>query len=292
MAWATTLNVSEYLTRLGIMPVSTYRHIAYRRHFGRKLQQSPPETFTEKLIWRLLNDNNPLYSRLTDKIGVRDYVAEKGLADILVPIYATTDDAEKIPFDELPDSFVLKAAHGSGWNLLVHPGDKIDRDAIRQQSSEWLSKSFAEHGFEPHYANVPRGLIIEQMLSGEDGKVPPDYKIHCFNHQGQHQALIQLDTDRFSGHHRTLFSSDWQPLPFSWRLPRLDSPPPAPKNLGRMLEVAKKLSEDFDYVRVDLYNCDGKIYFGELTFTHESGMSPIIPAQWDKTLGDYWTLSD
>lgn len=290
MAWATVLRVSEKLTRAGLMSVSTYRHIAYRRQFGNRLQLNPPVKFSEKLLWRLLHDNNPLYAQLTDKIGVRDYVAAKGLADTLVPTYACVQSADAIPFDDLPDSFVLKAAHGSGWNILVHPGDAVDREDIRSRCADWLSRSFSDHGFEQHYADVPPGLIIEQMLEGEDGKVPPDYKIHCFNHGGEHKALIQLDTDRFTGHHRTLFSSEWEPLPFTWRCPRLTEAPPKPKNMEGMLAVAKTLSEDFDYVRVDLYNCDGKIYFGELTFTHESGMSIIEPAQWDTTLGDYWQL--
>jgi hypothetical protein len=264
----------------------------YRAVFGTDPNLTNPGTFNEKLQWRKLNDRNPLMITCADKFAVRDYVKDKAGEDLLIPLLATVEDADSIPWDTLPQAFVIKAAHGSGWNHIVFDKEECDREKIVEDCRLWLETNYYYSLREWHYKAIKPRLVIEQLLLTKSGVVPEDYKFHCFRSKGKLKTLLQVDVARFQEHRRCFYDIDWQKLPFTVGFQLFEGEVQRPAKLNEMLELADTLSDGFDYVRVDLYHLDGRIYFGELTFNHGSGLERFTPPEWDEKLGSYWSLRD
>lgn len=256
--------------------------------FGRSPDLVHPQLFTDKLRWRMLYDRRPLLQMCSDRLAARDYVAARAGQQYLVPLLGVFDHPEEIPWAELPPPYVVKATHGQGWNLFVRHAGEVDPGRFQQVLARWLQTNFYHVSWEWSYKHVPRHIIIERFI-GLDGKVPDDYKVHCFD--GEPRA-IGVCHDRFTPAYRwTWHDPCWNSLAFvsAFRRP-VESPAPAPpRRLAELLELSRALSRDFDYIRVDLYCVGDRVYFGELTPTQAAGNRPYSDAG-EAWMGALWRL--
>ncbi len=277
--------------RVRLTPDRSYISKRYARVFRHKPDFENPATMNEYLAYRKLYDRDPLLPLCSDKYRVRRYVADKIGEEHLVPLLMATDDPDTIDFSKLPDRFVIKVNHGSGQNIIVTDKTKIDTEETRVLLHYWMKRSHYYNNREWQYKEIKPMVIIEEMLLDSDGHVPKDYKFHVF---GGKVEMINIDTDRFEKHRRIFYSPKWEKLDFLWvpdvgnNQPKYEEsdPQPKPENLDEMIRLAEKLAEDFLYVRVDFYNLRGKIYFGELTFTHENGLAKFFPEKYDAIYGE------
>ena len=238
--------------------------------FHRKLDLKNPTTLADKLCYLELYVEDPLKTKCSDKYAVREYVAGKGLADILVPLcHDVCSDVSEIRFDRLPEQFVMKATHGCGMNFICPDKSKVSEEQVLRIAQKWLEEDYARACIEPHYQKIPHRIQFEELLQDEKGIV--DYKIHCFHGVPDY---ILVCTSRESGIKYYLRTLDWEPLMVDSHHELGTERIPKPEKLDEMIEISKTLSADFDFVRVDLYEINGKVYFGELTFSPETGALP------------------
>lgn len=258
----------------------------YRQTFGRWPNLLRPKTFNEWINHKKLFDRNPLLTLLADKYQVREYVRERVGEEILTRLYLVTEDPEEIDFARLPDRFVIKTTHGSTWNILVPNKQEVDERAVKDQCAEWLRQNYYTMGREWAYKNIKPRIIVEEFLGDESGEAPCDFKFFCF---GGVVKFIQVDADRFRGHKRDLYDTSWNRLNVrtcSYR--NLDKALPKPEKLDEMMFIAQRLADGLDFVRVDLYDINGRIYFGEMTNYPDNGFSRIEPDEYDFIFGSYW----
>lgn len=268
------------------------RYLQWEYFLGMKkiLNLKTPLTFNEKIQWMKLYDRNPLYTTLVDKATVKDYIVEvMGNDDIIIPTIGIWDRFDDINFEKLPDSFVLKTTHDSGGVIVCPEKLKLDIEAARKKLEKSLAHNYYLEHREWPYKHVRPRIIAEKYLVDESGTELKDYKFFCFN--GEPKMLF-IATDRPFDTRFDFFDIDFNHLPFTQGHPHAIKPIEKPRNFEKMIEIARQLSKGLNQVRVDLYNVDGKIYFGELTFAHFSGNVPFKPAIWDRTIGDWWTLPE
>lgn len=241
--------------------------------FRRKLNLKNPQTLADKVTYLFLHKQTPLMSICTDKWAVREYIAQKGLANILIPIVGSPwNKVEEIDFDKLPNKFILKATHGCKMNYIVKDKSKLDILNCKKILQRWLNTIYGTYSVEPHYKMIPHRIYAEELLETENGLI--DYKIHCLNGVPQF-ILVCSDRKNSFGKmtlSRNLFDINWQPINEIVLQKEQKSNIHKPSNLTQMLEIAEKLSADFSFVRVDLYSVKEKIYFGELTFSPACGV--------------------
>jgi hypothetical protein len=259
----------------------------YRASTGRGINLSGPKTFSEKLQWLKLNHRNPYLTTLVDKYAARDHVRGRTGEEFLVPLLAVWDDPSDIVPEALPGQFVLKATHGSGWNVFCHDARQFDWDETRKQLASWLKLNFYYVGFEWPYRHVRPRVMAEIMLHDPNRTSLLDYKFFCFDGIPR---IVQVDVDRFSCHRRSMLDTAWRELPFQLAYPRPIRSPDRPTNLDEMLAVAGALSEGLPFVRVDLYCVQRRTFFGEMTFFPGAGIEPFEPYEWDRRLGDMLRL--
>ncbi len=262
-------------------------HEFFRNH-GYKLNLKNPVTFNEKLYYRKYYGNFDAMSVFADKYKVRDYVSKKIGSKYLIPLLGVYNEFTKSDWDKLPNRFVLKSNHGSGPRHLhiVTNKDIESPENIIVKFKRALNESFGLVKQEPFYARINKLILAEEYLES-DNLTPNDYKFHCF----KNKVFIQVDSERYEDHKRSIFDVNWNEMDYKLdsKFPKIEDCSP-PKNLNKMIEIAKILSEDFDYIRVDLYNINGKIYFGELTQTHGNGTENFEPSNVDREWGSYWIL--
>lgn len=273
-----------------ISPLSTARWY-YRAELGRWPRVDDPVDFNEKLLWLQFNTDTEMWSRLADKYEVRSFVEERGLGHLLPQLYGLWDSAAEVDFDTLPADFALKATDATAQTLLVTDKVKTDISFLRRRMSSWGRKKFGVAGAEPHYARIPHRIIAEQLLGDPDstrqGRMLVDYKFMCFNGKPMY-CLICSERDSKSFHSKlSLYSlPDWQPIPDAvtadFATPRQFEKPAL---LQEMMQVSACLSAGFPFVRVDLYEIDGKIYFGEMTFTPAAARIRYFTRPWLNHLG-------
>ena len=260
----------------------------YARHFRRLPRLRDPHTFTEKMLTRLLFDRSPRLTFFADKVAVREHVRDRlGGTEHLTTLYAVIDGAAEIRDIALPAQFVMKPNHLSGAVKIVNNGARVDRAELESLAASWFRRSyFHEHGEWAYRDIIPR-VMFEELLDA-DGGTPADYKFHCFDGEPRFLSLIG---GRFEGR-LTLDIYDMEFRPVPARFEDLPSAVPqqtvAPPNFAQMLDIARKLSADVGYVRVDLYNIAGRIVFGELTNYPGAGLLKFRPRVWDRIWGDYW----
>lgn len=278
-----------------IVPDTVYLHAQYMLSVGRPLRLRRPLLFNEKVQWLKLNYRNPVLHSVVDKWSVREYVRGKGLAELLVPSLGVFDSFDDIPFDELPDSFVLKLTNGSGYNIICFDKDRFDLDAARRRFDRWARIDIFAAKREWAYRGVRNRIVVEQRLVAPGGGVPEDIRFFCFDGVVR---LIAVDLDSVVGgrktsqYYRHTFYPDWRPADVVIEYPRRPGyEPPRPELLPRMIEIAERLAQDFPAVRVDLYVAGSLIYFGELTFYHASGYQRIRPRSFELRMGDWLDLS-
>lgn len=271
------------------IPDKQYLQLLYRRVFDKKLHLDNPLSFNEKLQWLKLYNRNPLYTKLVDKYEVKKYIAEKIGEQYIIPTLGVWDNFDDIDFDSLPNQFVLKCTHDSGGLVIVKDKSKFDKDTANKKINKCLKRNYYWQGREWPYKDVKPRIIAEKFISfGEEGDIP-DYKFYGFN--GKVTALM-VATERQSGHTKfDFFDNNFNYLPFRWGHDHASVRPTKPENFNKMLDIASVLSKGFPHIRVDLYNVNGNIYFGELTFTHWSGMCPFEPEEWDYKFGSWIELN-
>lgn len=279
---------------LRFLPDKSYIKLYYRLRVGRKLNTNNPTTLNEKLQWLKFNYRFPLQSIVSDKLLVRDYVKEKIGAEYLIPILGIWGKYDDIDFSLLPKQFVLKCNHDSGGLVVCTDKDKLNHSEARCKIEKSLKSNFFYIGREYQYRNIKPMILCEKFIS-DNGKVPMDYKIYCFNGVPD---VILVCRDRFSKNsHRAsylFFDQEWIFQPLNKGDEDLqETDVPKPENLDEMIEIAKKLSRDFLFARIDLYNIGGKIYFGEITLSPNSGFDPDIKYETDLMFGQklkipYW----
>lgn len=288
-------NVMTFVKKsLWFLPDKIYIKLYYLLRVGRKLNMDNPTTLNEKLQWLKFNYRFPLQSIVSDKLLVRDYVKEKIGEQYLIPLLGSWKDYENIDFSSLPKRFVLKCNHDSGGLVVCTNKDKLNYQEAKKKIEKSLKSNFFYIGREYQYRNIKPMIICEEFIS-DDGKVPMDYKIYCFNGVPD---VILVCKDRFSknSHKATYlyYDQDWNFIPLNKGDDKLPDPKiPKPKNFEKMLEIAKTLSMVFVFARIDLYNINGQIYFGEITLSPNSGFDADITYETDLLFGEklkipYW----
>lgn len=273
-----------------LYPDELYLRLKFYFIFGRRLNLDNPQTYNEKLQWLKLHDQHPEYTKMVDKIEAKRYVASVIGNEYIIPTLKTYDSIDEVDFDELPRQFVLKCTHDSGGVVVCKDKDKLDKQKALKKLSKSLSENFNYQTREYPYKNVKPRIIAEQYMEDESGYELKDYKIFCFDGEPK---LSFVASDRQKEDEDTkfdFFDINWNHLPVVNGHPLSTHAIAKPKNYTKMLELAAKLAKGIPHVRVDLYNINGKIYFGEMTFFHWSGFMPFIPEEWDYTFGSYLHL--
>lgn len=259
----------------------------YKRRTGRDLPLENPKSFNEKIQWLKLYDNSPLKTQLADKYLVRNWIEKNLGEEYLIPLLGVWDNFDDIDFDKLPDKFVLKANHGCAWNIIVKDKAKFDKKKAKKKFDKWMKRNYAlKAGFEMQYMDIPPKIVAEAFIQDKNGELN-DYKVLCFNGEPK---FIWIDQGRYSDRTENIYDTDWNLQPFLLTYENSKEEVPPPENLKTMIDFARKLSKDFALVRVDFYNVDGKIYFGEMTFTSASGVDVFKPADYDLKLGEMLKL--
>lgn len=267
--------------------------IQYKIKTGRKLNLVNPTRFTEKIQWYKLYYRDPLLTQCSDKYEVRDYVKNKGLGYILNDLYGVHNHPEEIDFDKLPNAFAIKVTNGSGTNLFIQNKSLINIEKVREQLNDWINLKNCSYGREWAYYNIKPKIIVEKLLKRDKNNDIPDYKFFCFN--GSVYCLYTM-IDYVDNHDKgqcSFYTTDFDQMPYRRsEFEPINKRIDAPKNFNKMIQIAEKLSEDFPHVRVDLYNVDGEIIFGELTFYNGSGYSVFTPDEFDYILGNQFILPE
>lgn len=257
----------------------------YRRVFGHYPHILFPRTFNEKVQVRKIFDRRRQLTVWADKYLVRDYVSRILGPAVLPVLYHVTVDPSDIPFEQLPKQYVVKATHGSQWIYIVRDGLAINKKEIIECCRTWLSTSYYELGREWVYKNIIPRIIIEEFLDNGTGVVPQDYKFFVF---GGKVRFVQVDVGRFTAHKRNLYDHEWNRIECHYEYENSDAEIPKPETLDTMIDYAQRLAGGIDFVRVDLYEVRGKVYFGELTNTPSNGLVPFSPPSWDTAFGSFW----
>jgi len=261
--------------------VSNRRHIekAYEQTFGTPLDWAHPRTLNEKLNWMKLNVKDPRQQVAADKFAVRELVAEKIGEEHLIPLIRAYDRPGDIRFN-----------HGSGQNRIVRDKHREDEHRLVLQFREWFRTSHYAASREWPYKGMRPKIVAEELLLDENGELPCDYKFHCF---GGQVAFIQVDLGRETDHRRNFYDLDWTLQPFLWTewedgKPSWPNGPPVPRPAGldEMIRIAEVLAAGFPYVRIDLFYCRSKVYFGEMTFYHGGALERFDPPEYDLRLGE------
>ena len=263
----------------------------YRIRMGRELDIHDPKTYTEKLQWLKLFDHRPEYTRMVDKHAVKDYVAKKIGAEYVIPLLGVWERAEDIDFDALPDRFVLKTTHDSGGIVVCTDKKSLDIPKARKKLERFLKRNYYDHNREWPYRDVPHRIIAEAYMEDTATKELRDYKFFTF---GGVPRVLYIAQGRGRGEPTVadFFDMDFRHLPFTIDHDMAERPPERPACFEQMKRLAAILSEGTPQLRVDFYEVDGRVYFGEMTFFHCSGMAPFHPEQWDRIFGDWVELPE
>lgn len=264
-----------------------YYRIRYFIKFKSILDLSNPVTFNAKINYLKLNDRNPFYTKLVDKYEVRKYVENKIGNKYLNEVLGIYKNVKELDFKTLPNSFVLKATHGSSWVIVCDDKMKLNKELAKREMSYWLNNNFYKMWGEWVYKNVEPRVICEQFLENKNEVSLLDYKFYCFHGEPK---FIHVDIDRAEKHERNFYDLNWERLPFGLFYPQSKRDVNKPKQLELMIELAKKLSADFVFVRVDFYEVENKVIFGELTFYPGNGLEIFTPRKYDNEIGKFLNL--
>lgn len=262
-------------------------HQRFLKVHGYELNLENPLTFSEKVQWIKRYGNLERFCKYVDKYAVRSYIKKTIGEEYLIPLIGVYRRTEDIEVNSLPNSFVIKSTHAARWNLIVKDKSKVNWTQAMGKMRKWLRSSYYKRRREPNYKYIIPRLVIEEKIEDVSGDLK-DYKFFCFNGEPKY---IQVDAFRSSNHRRDFYDTNWTKLPIRLRYRNLRKPLDKPSKLNEMIEVARKLSKDFPFVRVDLYFANEKIYFGELTFTPGNGLKKFTPTKYDHLFGEHFDLS-
>lgn len=269
------------------LPDKPYLQLMYYAHFGRKLDLKDPKTFNEKLQWLKLYDRKSQYTPMVDKYEAKRYVAEKIGEEYIIPTLGVWEHFDEIDFDALPDQFVLKCTHDSGGLVIVKDKSSLDMQAAKKKIEQCLKRNYYSFGREWPYKNVKPRIIAEKFMVDESGTELKDYKFFVFSGEPK---LLFIATDRGIDTRFDFYDMDFNHLPVLNGHPNAVKPIRKPESFEQMKTLAGILAGEIPQLRVDFYDVNGHIYFGELTFSHWSGFVPFEPDEWDRKIGDMVTL--
>lgn len=273
------------------MPDRMYLKWMYYSVFGKKLNLVNPHTYNEKLQWMKLYDRNPLYTKLVDKYRVRAFVEEKIGSEYLVPILGHWDNPEDIDFDALPNQFVLKCNHDSGSIIICTDKSNFDTNAAIVKLRKCLQHGTYKYWREWPYKNVRPCVIAEEYLIDDECGELRDYKFFAFNGKVKCLFIATNRQDKSKPTAFDFFNEEYEHLDLRHGHPNADVIPQKPKNFDKMITLAEQLSVGFPQVRIDFYEVNGRIYFGEFTFFHHAGFVPFDPEIWDEIFGSWIDLN-
>lgn len=269
-----------------VIPTKMFLKYKYKKIFNKKLDLKNPKSFNEKLNWLKVYDKNPLYIKLVDKYEVKKYVEEMIGKEYVIPTFGIWDSFEKINFDELPNQFVLKCTHDSGGLVIVKNKKILDMNFARNKIEEALKNNYYYESREWPYKNVKPRIIAEEYMEDEATQELRDYKFFCFDGK----VKFMFIASNRQGEGATYF--DFYTLHFE-KINVKNGHPNAPYkiekpiNFEKMIKLSERLSKGIKHVRVDWYEINGRIYFGEMTFYHNGGFVPFVPNEWDDEFGKY-----
>ena len=263
--------------------------LLYIESRGKRLNLSQPVLFNEKIMWLKLNTyfNNVLVTKCADKYGLRDYVASKGLDEYLPKLYYVWDNIEDVKWNEIPESCVLKCTHGCGYNIIIPLKREVDEKSITEQLKIWMKEDYYKIYVETVYKNIKKRIICEELL-GDGKEAPVDYKLYCFN--GEVKAVLLCEDRTDEDVKLTWMTKEWEYLDVG-RI-KTETFLEKPDNFEEMIELSKNLSEGFPFVRVDLYNINGRIFVGEMTFTPYAGVANYYSDEGERLLGNWLVLNN
>ena len=272
------------------MSDETYLKIAYRIAMGKSLPLESPQTYNEKLQWLKLHDRKPEYTMMVDKYEVKEYVASLIGEEHIIPTLGVWNRFEDIDFDQLPNQFVLKCTHDSGGLVICKDKKSLNKKKAKKLLNGCLKNNYYWGQREWPYKDVQPRILAEKFMVDESGYELKDYKWFCFD--GEPKALF-IATDRNTPGEETkfdFFDMEFKHLPFTNGHPNATKEIKRPSGFSEMKQLAKQLSKGIPHVRVDFYDINGHIYFGELTLSHWSGMTPFVPEEWDYIFGSWIKL--
>lgn len=274
---------------LKFIPDKMYIQLNYLAHFKKFANLKKPVTYNEKLNWLKLNDHNPLYPKIVDKYAVKEYIADIIGEEYIIQTIGVWDNFDDIDFEKLPEQFVLKCTHDSEGLVICRDKSKLDLEEARNKIESSLKQNFFYVGREWPYKSVKPRIIAEEYMEDKiDGELR-DYKFFCFD--GKAKAMF-IASDRINDTTKfDYYDLDFNHLDIKQKYPNAGEVR-KPLNFEKMIELAEILSKDMPHVRVDFYEVNGKVYFGELTLYHFSGFRPFEPSKWDKTFGDWLKIKD
>ena len=284
-SWVLKL-LSKYIT-----DDKLYLSLRWRIAMGYRMPWDTPTTYNEKQQWLKLYDRNPLYTVMVDKLLVKQYVAQKIGESYIIPTLGSWSNAEDVDFNSLPEQFVIKCNHNSGTGMYIcKDKSKMDVMKVRENLRKGLKENYYLRNREWPYKNVPRRIIAEQFMKDEKVGELLDYKFFCFD--GEVKGLF-IATGRSKGEHAVcfdFFDADFNHLPVKHGHPNAEIMPDKPENFEEMKRIASILSKGIPSVRIDLYEINGRVYFGEMTFTHWGGFMPFDPIEYDSIFGEWIKL--
>lgn len=271
------------------MPDREYLQRRFQAELGKSLDLDNPQTFNEKLQWLKLYNRKPEYTMMVDKYKVREYIAQELGEEYLIPLLGVWDDPDEIDFDALPNQFVLKCNHNSGTGMCIcKDKSKLNIEKVKKELRKGLKEDYYLKFREWPYKDVPRKIIAEKYMEDASGELR-DYKFYCFNGV---MKFVMINSDRNTDKptRADYFDRDFNWLDFTWGYSHAEVHPQKPEQFEKMVAIAEQLSKGLPHIRVDLYDCNGKIYFGELTFFDGSGFDKIEPLEWDYKIGEMLKL--
>ena len=276
---------------LNCMSDKMYLKLMFYAKFGRRLNLQDPQTFNEKLQWLKLYDRRPEYTTMVDKYEAKKYVAERIGKQYIIPTLGVWDRFDDIDFEQLPDQFVLKTTHDSGSVIICRDKASFGKNKARKKLERSLKQNYYPQGREWPYKDVKPRIIAEQYLVDESGYELKDYKLMCFDGEVRCSFVC---SNRYSktGLCVNFYDRNWEPMPFERKYPRSADETAMPENYIQMVKFAEMLSENMTFLRVDFYEANHQLYFGELTLYPGSGMEEFRPEEWDYKLGEYIKLPD
>lgn len=262
----------------------------YSRAFGKEPNLTDPKTMNEKIQWLKLNDFQDFYTICADKYAVRQWLAERYGEKYLIPLYFHTDNWREINENNITSTpCIVKANHTSKDYFIIRDAKNVNWKELQRRCRFWLKRNYYLETQERQYKDIHRQIVVEKLLQNSQGKLPNDYKLHFFNGE---LYIVYVSVDREGINKRNLYDANWNPLQFAWngsgtsmeesRGPEIAPPP----TFELMKEIGAEIAKLFKYVRVDFYDCDGTLYFGEITLHHGGGFDKFIPAGYDRMYGN------
>jgi hypothetical protein len=284
------LVILEKIAPIIPIPDKVFLYLCYYFRMGKWLHLKHPKTFNEKLQWLKLYGRRPIDTLLSDKYAVKDYIAKTIGPQYVIPLIGVWDKFDDIDFSSLPNQFVLKCTHDSGGVVVCKDKSAFDKEAAKKVINKGMQNNYYVYSREKAYRDIPRRIIAEVYKEDAETKDLRDYKFFCFDGVPK---LLFIATERQSEADETkfdFFDVDFNHLPFTNGHPNAAIPPEKPKRFEEMKVLAAQLSQGIPHVRVDFYEANGQVYFGEMTYSHWGGMKPFEPEEWDRILGDWIQL--